>query len=209
MGVAATALIAPAAAEAGSLALPAQCAIEGARVPLGGAGWTPNRLVNLSYGDRQTSALADAAGNLGDGNDFIFVPFSDKANFVRDYTITAVDSANPANTATLPFKGVEFGVEVTPRRGRPGTQSTFRIGGFAPGREVFAHYVFRGRRRKTVSMGTAKAPCGTITTRRRQLPTRVRYGLWKIQVDQSQSYSRSTTPRSELSLLIFRRFRRR
>jgi hypothetical protein len=50
---------------------------------------------------------------------------------------------------------------------------------------VYAHYLLKGRLRKTVQLATTALPCGTFDVRRRQLPVkRPQTGRWFVQIDQ-------------------------
>ena len=59
-----------------------------------------------------------------------------------------------------------------------------------------------GRTRRTVKLGKAAAPCGTVSRRLPLLPVKARAGVWTIYVDQSRRYSSNTTPQLSYSLPI-------
>jgi len=61
--------------------------------------------------------------------------------------------------------------------------------GFTDGTSVYAHYVRKGRHRKTVLLGAAQGPCGRIDVRRRQFPFTPAVGRWTLQIDNQADYS--------------------
>jgi hypothetical protein len=86
----------------------------------------------------------------------------------------------------------------------------FRGRGFTGDGRVYAHYLYKGKVRKTVTLSrTTRPPCGTFSVRKRQIPVkRPKTGTWTLQVDQQQRYSRA--PASvfvRVSILVQRVFR--
>ena len=61
--------------------------------------------------------------------------------------------------------------------------------GFTDGTSVYAHYVRKGRHRKTVRLGAAAGPCGRFDVKRRQIPFKPAVGRWTLQVDKQADYS--------------------
>src|SRR6478735_7855577 len=80
----------------------------------------------------------------------------------RLVTVTALDQANPANTATMQIKVVRraFGSNL-PVAGRPSDMTTWRFAGFAAGRPIYAHFLLGGRVRGDHRFGVARGDCGT------------------------------------------------
>ena len=75
--------------------------------------------------------------------------------------------------------------------------------------ERYAHYVRKGRHRKTVLLGAAQGPCGRIDVRRRQFPFKPAVGRWTLQVDNQAEYS--TAPLSvfvRLAIIVREEFPR-
>ena len=61
--------------------------------------------------------------------------------------------------------------------------------GFTEDKPVFAHYVRKGKLRRTVRMARRPGDCGGFSARRRQIPIRhPRLGRWTVQFDQSRKY---------------------
>jgi hypothetical protein len=57
---------------------------------------------------------------------------------------------------------------------------------------VYAHYVRKGKLRKTVQLAAAAGPCGTFDVRRRQLPIRrPQTGRWTVQIDQEREWDKT------------------
>ncbi len=65
--------------------------------------------------------------------------------------------------------------------------------GFTDQRAVWAHYLHKGKPRKTVRLvRRIDNPCGSFSVRRRQIPVkRPGKGTWTLQVDQQKRYSRA------------------
>ena len=157
-------------------------------VDVAGAGFTPSSKVDVSVDGAVALAGAqvDPAGNLP--AQVLQAPYHAKGE--RAFTITATEQGNPASTATLTPRVTALNLGIQPRRARPSRRILFRGRGFTGAGNVYAHYLFGGRVRKTVSFGRAKGPCGTFTVRRRQIPIRSpRTGRWLLRVDQQKRYS--------------------
>ncbi|MDP9294880.1 MAG: hypothetical protein M3O90_10750 [Actinomycetota bacterium] len=159
-------------------------------VDVSGAGFTPNSKVDLSMDGAVALAGAqvDPGGNLP--AQVLQAPYQPKGE--RAFNITATEQGNPASTATLTPRVTALNLGIQPRRARPSRRILFRGRGFTAASNVYAHYLFGGKLRKTVSFGRPKDPCGTFTVRRRQIPVRnPRTGPWTLQVDQQKLYSRA------------------
>jgi hypothetical protein len=179
-------------------------------VPIRGAGFTPGQLVRLSYTSPRLSApsfatavQADAAGNFV--TTAFPAPFVSTRKTEQVFGLVAEDPVDPARNATTTFRQVRFGVSVVPSRTRPNRKVRYTARGFPVGRDVYIHYRFRGRTRRTVKLGTATSPCGKRSRRMRLLPTRRRFGTWQVYIDQRPTYSRRTTPQASGEIFI-RRF---
>jgi hypothetical protein len=122
-------------------------------------------------------------------------------------TLTAVDSANAANTATLQLNVVRaaFGSNL-PIAGRPHDTTTWRFAGFAPTRPIYAHFLLGGRSRGDYRFGMARGACGTLTARASRIPgvRALQPGHWTLKLDQRPAYHEST-PGSEATFRIVRR----
>ncbi len=180
-------------------------------VPIAGTGFTPGARVTVETTTStapapsfRTSVTADPAGNFTTTTaPPFFTPFNRK---LQTFNLIATDGANPANVATTSFKKVAVGYTTNPSSGKPTTRATHTVRGFATGRNVYLHFRFRGRTRRTVKVGKAKGVCGVASRRMSLLPTRSLRGRWTVYVDQKRSYSRKTKPQIKGSFTISRRF---
>jgi hypothetical protein len=154
---------------------------------IAGSGFTPNALVDVQVDGRlERSVQADAAGNLLVAA--IDSPY--RATGQGPFSVTAAEQGNPANTVTVQSNVTALALGMQPRRARPTSKVRFRGRGFTGAGGVYAHYLFRGKLRKTVRLkAKAAGPCGTFTVRKRQIPLRPRLGKWTLQVDQEKAYS--------------------
>jgi hypothetical protein len=184
-----------------------QAAREG--IDVTGRGFTPNAVVDLALdGQVERTIQADANGNLPP--QVLQAPY--QASRERPFSLTATERGNAANTVTLGSNVTALNLGIQPRRARPSKRVTFRGRGFTGQGPVYAHYLYKGRVRKTVTLErSTAAPCGTFTARRRQIPVkRPRTGTWTLQVDQQRRYSRA--PDSvfvRVSIVVQRVFRLR
>jgi hypothetical protein len=213
--VAVAALLAlPAAADAATLAPLKGCYVsvtpttrEG--VDVVGSGFTPGAIVDVAVdGQVERTVQADPAGNLP--SQVLQAPHQPSRE--RAFSVSATERGNPVNAVTLGSNVTALNVGIQPRRARPSKRVTFRGRGFTgPGR-VYAHYLYKGKVRRTVRLSRApKAPCGTFTAKRRQIPVkRPQTGTWTLQVDQQKRYRRA--PASvfvRVSIIVQRVFRLR
>jgi hypothetical protein len=201
--VVATALAAPAAADAATIATQGACFFTGRPVPLTGGAFTSGAVVTIGGGVAGT-AQADPAGNFA-------APLQAPAVSTiapRTVTVTATDGANAANTATTTFRVVREPLSTNaPVSGRPRQTTTWRFAGFPTGQPIYGHYRVGGRTLANFRFGRAQGPCGTLTVRARRVPvaaSRLRTGVWRLQLDNRRAYGRTTTPRRVVRFRIFR-----
>jgi hypothetical protein len=155
---------------------------------IAGSGFTPNAPVDLSIDGRcDRTVTADAAGNLA-------VPAIDspyRRTGERAFSLTAAEQGNPLNSVTVQSNVTALALSLSPRLAQPSSKVRFRGRGFTGAGGIYAHYLFRGKQRKTVRLkAKAAGPCGTFTVRKRQIPvSKPKLGKWTLQVDQNQAYS--------------------
>jgi hypothetical protein len=184
------ALLAPAAARAGTIAVQGACFVSGGPVTVTGSGYTPNAPVSIG-GGASGSTVADAAGNFSAQ---VSAPF---VNTVAPRTIgiTATDGANPANAAGAQFPVIARVLNTNaPLNGRPRQKTTWHFSGFPAGTAIYGHYRFHGRTMKNYRFGKPTGACGTLVVRARRMPmpsSRIRRGTWTLQLDQRRHYRRS------------------
>jgi len=159
-------------------------------IDVGGSGFGPGSTVDLSVdGAVHRTVQADAAGNLPP--QVLQAPHQPKGQ--RAFSVVAAERGNAINSVTLGSNVTALNLGVQPRRARPSKRVTFRGRGFTRAERVYAHYLFKGKVRRTVMLAAAtKGPCGTFTARRRQIPVKhPKTGTWTLQVDQQRRYSRA------------------
>lgn len=187
------------------------CIRVGQGQPISGTGFTPGARVILSTTHStqpsprfSTEVTADPAGN------FVTMssppPFDPFRRTLQTFELTATDGTNPANTATATFQKVLAGYFISSGFDRPTSKITHTARGFEPGRNVYVHFRFGGKTRRSVKIGKAKGACGVTSRRFSRLPTRVRVGKWTTYADQRRRYSRKTEPQARITFRISRRY---
>lgn len=157
---------------------------------LGGSGFDAGSLVDISFdGQLDRTVQADGAGNLP--RQVLQSPYQAKGQGA--FTLTAAERGNPANAVSLPSRKTALTLTLTPRRARPSTRIRFKGSGFTAQNAVWAHYLFKGKVRRTVRLvRRIDNPCGLFSVRRKQIPIRrPKLGRWRLQVDQQRRYSRA------------------
>ena len=160
------------------------------RLDLAGNGFTPGALVDVSFnGKLDRTIQADAAGNLP--AQILKSPY--RARGEGPFTLTAAEQGNPLNAVTLTSRTTALDLRVRPEVAEPQRRVRFTGRGFTEQRAVWAHYLYKGKVRKTVRLKRRIAnPCGRFSVRRKQIPIkRPRTGKWTLQVDQQRRYSRA------------------
>jgi len=159
-------------------------------VQITAAGFTPNSTVTLTI-DGATlpgseGLQTDTAGNL---NLSQLVPAPFVASGSRSFTITLTEDGNPANTVSATARSTALGVTVRPQQAPPSDLVRFKGLGFTEDKAIYAHYIYKGKVRKTVRMARTPGECGRFSARRRQIPIREPgLGRWTIQFDQFKRY---------------------
>jgi hypothetical protein len=74
------------------------------------------------------------------------------------------------------------------------------------GKAVWLHFRYGDKARRSVSLGSAQAPCGETQRRMALLPTRSLPGTWTVYVDRVRRFSAATKPQLKYSFVISRRF---
>lgn len=179
-------------------------------VGLVGTGFTPGRavLVRATNPDIRTPSLmaevqADAAGNLPAGTMGMPALFSSFSAVDETFTLNARDDRGVEAVPSV-FRQVFFGFRAVPDDARRGGTVRYTARGFVPGRPVYAHFRFAGRTRADVKLGIAKAPCGIVSRRMRQLPAKARIGRWTVAMDHERVFKRDTPLQARGNLHISR-----
>jgi hypothetical protein len=151
------------------------------------AGFTPNSKVDLTIDGAPYPGGASL--QTGMSGELTIPPV--QAPFVaagsRPFSLTLTEQGNPANTVSATSKSTALGVDVIPRSAAPSDRVRFKGLGFTQDKPIFAHYLRKGKLRKTVRMARRPGECGSFAKRRRQIPiSEPRLGLWTVQFDQSR-----------------------
>ena len=155
-------------------------------VTVRGTGFTPGEQVSVAI----DGVVVDTATALPDGNveGQVTAPYQERGE--RPFTLTLTEVDQPANTASAASRVTALAFRLKPRKTAPSQRVRFIGRGFTDGEFVYAHYVRKGKLRKTVRLGAAQGPCGRIDVRRRQIPIkRPATGRWTLQVDNQKRYS--------------------
>jgi len=130
------------------------------------------------------------------------------APFVEDgqrvFSLRLTERTKPENTVSAVSKVTRLAVEQTPERAATDDRVRFRGRGFTKVAPIYAHYVYAGRSRKTVRIGTPNGDCGLFSVRRRQFPFKrsPRVGVWTIWFDQERAYNPQAPVRVPLTIRV-------
>jgi hypothetical protein len=188
------------------------CYLSRQSVVVTGSGFTPNTVVHVSVAGRQVGdATADANGAVRTNLRAPVIARSGPRR--RTFTVSLSDGITTASTRLLVTRA---GVDFAPSRGNPRRlRARFSVFGLGPAfasrgqsaRQVmYLHYLDpRGRRRGNFRVGFTRGACGDLrTARRRVLPFRPLYGLWRLVFDARRTYSRRG-PQLEIGFRVRRR----
>ncbi len=176
-------------------------------VMVSGTGFTPGAVVTLTVDDevRESSLLADDYGRLP--TIWTDSPFA--LDRERPFRLTVTERDNPAQTVSLGALVSPLEVRVTPRRAAPSDLVRFRGRGFTETGGVYAHYLRRGKLRKTVRLAKATlGECGTFDAQAKQFPFKPPKGVWRVQIDQHRKLT-GAGPLINLTIDVRRRVRTR
>ena len=162
---------------------------------LGGSGFTPGALVDVSLdGTLDRTLQADPAGNLP--AQVLQSPY--RARGEGPFTLTAAEQGNPANAVTLTSRTDRAVAPAAPARGRavaPDPLHRPRLHRAEGGVGALPATAARSARRSGLVRRIDNA-CGSFSVRRKQIPVkRPRTGNWTLQVDQQRRYSRAPDER--------------
>ena len=164
------------------------CYTRNQTVWVSGSGFTPSARHPVTLDGKPFGALtADAVGRV-DG--YFAAPRPLPARTSRRVVrLGMTDAADPARAAAVAFRVVHTDVSITPRQVTPGLV-TYSALGFTSGRDLYIHYLRRGRHQRTVKLGRLAGQCHTLRTRAPLFLFRpVRPGVWRLVFDTSRRYS--------------------
>ena len=200
--LACTALGAPAAADAATLAPNKPCYGGGDVVILGGSGYAPNAPIALAAGGQalQGTVTTNATGIFAAG---LAAPFLTTATERVD-TFTATDGVNVGTTGV---RRSIVRVAVRPANASPYRTRRFSARGFTSGTTLYRHIV-RGKRVSNSRQGRLKGACHTLSYKRPLFRRGARLGFYRVQFDTSRRYSSKTPQRVRFRVRVFRIVRR-
>lgn len=175
-------------------------------LPITATGFTPNGFVRVTAdGQPIGSGVADAAGNFSAP---FFAPTPEGRRTEQTFQLAATDSAGVAAPA-VPLRVTRLTVTL-PRRARPTSRVRFRAHGFRNEEPVYLHVRRGGRTLRSVRLGPAQGPCGTVSRRMKYLPlARFSAGNYDYYFNQVRRFDRKAAPTVRLRVLIFRTARPR
>lgn len=200
-GLAAIALVAPAAAPAATLNVNETCYGPGEKIAFSGSGFTPSGPVALSVGGRQLGV--GAANGVGEFAVSIPAPAIDGKRRTDFYTAT--DQTDLALTAGVPVHLTSLNVKVTPKNGNPSKAKRVVARGFTGGKVLWAH-VRRGKSKRNVKVGKLKGACKTLDVKRKLFPANAKDGIYNVQFDAKRKYSAETLPQVSFLVTVFHTF---
>jgi hypothetical protein len=171
-------------------------------VDINAQGFTKNGTATVAIDGSviQNNAALDPMGAL-----LGTVPAPFQARGQRPFTLSVTDNANPALALSAQSLVSAIDVKVTPTNARPSRRVRFRGRGFTKGAAVYAHYLRKGKARKTVLLASPAAPCGTFDVRHRLLPIkRPQTGRWKVQIDHDRVWQKAPSVSVELTIDVTR-----
>lgn len=168
-------------------------------VGLQGAGFTPSAdptqtSVQVTWSDGSLAGFTpvDGAGAFPPSGFLMPTDFIGAKSHVKTYTANAVDQANPANTGAAEVNFVRPDVSTSPSRLRNNLSRnvTWSIYAANPGKSVYLHWTYGGKKKATRRLGRADAPCGTIKKKAPFLPVTPKTGTWRVYVSDSSRFSK-------------------
>ena len=159
-----------------------------------GSGFAPGGQVQISSSDG--SVTLDTTASLT-GTVTATAPAPDPSFTLpgqQTVTLTATEST-AAITATTPVTVAPLAVGIMPTQAVPSQKVTWYFSGFQPGKLIFGHYLRRNQVALT-RFGRASGACGVLEAKALLYPGgHPRYHRYGLQLDDSRSYSRRSTPR--------------
>ncbi len=205
MAAVAVGLLAAAPARAATLAVNAPCFLDTDLITVTGSGFTPGAPISYAFdGVTSTSGAADGSGNI---TQQIAAPVLPVGTASHVYNLTGTDQVNLANVGTTQVTVTQLTATLSPTRASPSHKVKFNVRGMPPGVQLYLHYVFHGRSKVDVALGKPKAPCGTLSVKRRFFPFRhPKLGIWTFQFDDQKRYSKNSRPAIRGKVQLYRTF---
>jgi hypothetical protein len=175
-------------------------------VLISGSGFTPLATIDI-YVDEifqqpPPNTATPMATYAGEVTGSVSAPFIDSGQ--REFSLRLTERDTPQNSISATAKVTRLAVEQSPAKASTHDRVRFRGSGFTSLAPVYAHYVFAGKSRRTVRIGTPTGACGLFSVKRRQFPfkTSPRVGVWTIQFDQEVAYNPKAMIRVPLTVKV-------
>ena len=172
--------------------------------PCAAPGFTPGEQVDVAI-DGVVVDTATALPERRASRGSVTAPYQKRGE--RPFTLTVTEVDQPANTASADEPRDRARPAAEAARGRAVAARALHRPRLHRRRPfVYAHYVRKGKLRKTVRLGAAQGPCGRIDVRRRQIPIkRPATGRWTLQVDNQQRLQHPARERLRALAITVRR----
>jgi hypothetical protein len=187
-------------ASAATIAVPAPCVVNakifsGSPMVVNGAGFGPGHSIALetSTGGGFGTTTSGADGSFS--TTIVAPVLSVSTPAMSLFTLTARDETDGVTTAATTFTAANLSVATHPARARPSQKVTYSFSGFTRARQIYAHYVHKGKVAATTKFGRAAGACGMLKHRAQLFPGRQRYDHYTVQFDDSRRYSPRSMPR--------------
>lgn len=116
----------------------------------------------------------------------------------------AGDSVDLESSPAGAFMTANLAVATNPATAKPSKKETYSFSGFRPGAEIYAHYLHRNKVTATSRFGRTDGACGLLNRKARFYPGRQRFSKFKVQLDDSRTYSPRSLPRYVTTPQLFR-----
>jgi hypothetical protein len=191
-GLAAAAAL-PASAMAAALTTDRTCYTRNQTVRVAGTGFTPGVRHPVTLDGRPFGGLTAGADGRVDGYFAAPRPLPRRTSR-RVVRLGVTDGSDPGIAATAVFKVVHTDVQIIPKQVTPGLVNYAALG-FTSGRDLYIHYLLRGRHQRTVKLGRLSGECNSLRVRARMFLFRpVKPGVWTLVFDTSRRYSAGSRP---------------
>ncbi|WP_157591878.1 hypothetical protein [Solirubrobacter soli] len=180
-------------------------------VAVSGHNFTPFALVDIYVDDivqpvTGNQPQVDLNGLLAGS---VFAPYIDEGQ--RAFTLRVAERGpNPKSAIAPATKVTRLSVEQQPAAAATSDRVKFRGRGFTDlTKNIYMHYVFAGKSKRTVDLGLPTGDCGLFSVRRKQFPFKKspQVGVWTLQFDQEAKYNPKASPRVPLTIKVRRKIK--
>ena len=161
-----------------------RCYSSGESVNLLASGFSPFATASVSRDGELLRSLSTDGNGAVNG---VLTLGLDSGRETRTYTAT--DDLNSTLTASAQMTVSSVRVKLDPAEGTPGRLLKIKAHGFTTGDTLWAHVIHR-KSRRNIRLGRLRGACGKLTTRRRLLKRKSRFGVHTVQFDTFRRYRR-------------------